>query len=488
MQYFKRSNSSIYNTSTQIKDISQDQKTINCYWLFNGLFKHTRQCFFIEEELNYSLCVVDRSYYKMLISLYEIAAKENLTITYDTRGITKSPKNVSAFLNDMFGLRYSKIRLSNNKNGEILDFTIEVWNSVKNYIAAPKDNLISRKVYQDSIERVALFDSKHIQNLRAILRYDLEDDVSFDIDCVLTWVNSGDEEWQKLYLKHQSAEINDNNGLSRFLSRDELKFSLRSLEKNAEWIRKIFIVSNCKPPLWIDTDNSKIRWVYHEETMDTQNLPTFNSHAIEASLHKIDGLSEHFIYLNDDFFLARPAKKSDFFYSNGLAKIRLESFGNVNGNIKESDASYLNAARNCQKILEKEFHKSATQFHTHSPFSLLKSTLFEIEEKYPKEIAATRSNKFRDIGDISVASFLHAHYAYLTGKAVKDYTPTLLIKQNHNFSKIFRELLAKQNESQMLPLSFCINDGENSCYNKEYNKEILKFLNQYFCDKSRFEK
>jgi hypothetical protein len=34
-------------------------------------------------------------------------------------------------------------------------------------------------------------------------------------------------------------------------------------------------------------------------------LPTFSSPAIEANLHRIAGLSEHFLYFNDDVFLGK---------------------------------------------------------------------------------------------------------------------------------------------------------------------------------------
>lgn len=35
------------------------------------------------------------------------------------------------------------------------------------------------------------------------------------------------------------------------------------------------------------------------------HLPSFNSNAIELQLHNIEGLSEYFIYLNDDFYICR---------------------------------------------------------------------------------------------------------------------------------------------------------------------------------------
>ena len=62
--------------------------------------------------------------------------------------------------------------------------------------------------------------------------------------------------------------------------------------------------------------NDKVNYVYHRSIFKEYSdyLPTFNSIAIETMLWRIEGLSEHFLYFNDDVFLARPLKNKDFFY------------------------------------------------------------------------------------------------------------------------------------------------------------------------------
>ena len=47
------------------------------------------------------------------------------------------------------------------------------------------------------------------------------------------------------------------------------------------------------------------------------HLPTFSSPAIEANIHHIPGLSNRFIYFNDDVFLGAPTMPDDFFTSVG---------------------------------------------------------------------------------------------------------------------------------------------------------------------------
>ena len=41
-------------------------------------------------------------------------------------------------------------------------------------------------------------------------------------------------------------------------------------------------------------------------------LPSYNSSAIELNIHRIRGLSEHFIYFNDDMFKIKDTQPSDF--------------------------------------------------------------------------------------------------------------------------------------------------------------------------------
>lgn len=48
------------------------------------------------------------------------------------------------------------------------------------------------------------------------------------------------------------------------------------------------------------------------------HLPTFGSPAIEANIHKIPGLSDKFIYMNDDVLFGVDVWPDDFFsYSTG---------------------------------------------------------------------------------------------------------------------------------------------------------------------------
>ena len=72
---------------------------------------------------------------------------------------------------------------------------------------------------------------------------------------------------------------------------NQLKYSFRSIEMYAPWIRNIFIVTNGQKPSWVKIDHPKISVISHSEIFeDETDLPTFNSMAIEVHLHKIPGL------------------------------------------------------------------------------------------------------------------------------------------------------------------------------------------------------
>ena len=83
--------------------------------------------------------------------------------------------------------------------------------------------------------------------------------------------------------------------------------------------------------MWL-LDHPRVRVVPHEAIFpDITALPTFSSHAIEACLWRIEGLSEHFVYFNDDMFLGRATSKATFFTRDGASVAHLEPESLVTG-------------------------------------------------------------------------------------------------------------------------------------------------------------
>jgi len=110
----------------------------------------------------------------------------------------------------------------------------------------------------------------------------------------------------------------------RWRSSGEINEAVKSIFTFAPWVRNVYIVCSLdqEPSLSIpyhifDSHRQDIIIVQDYEICET--VPTFNSHAIEANLHRIPGLAEHFVYMCDDMFLGAPVSRQ-FFFSDKEAK------------------------------------------------------------------------------------------------------------------------------------------------------------------------
>ncbi|XP_071809115.1 N-acetylglucosamine-1-phosphotransferase subunits alpha/beta-like [Asterias amurensis] len=123
--------------------------------------------------------------------------------------------------------------------------------------------------------------------------------------------------------KTESSQDEDVSS-SRFEDNEEMRYSLRSLEQNAPWIRHVYIVTNGQIPSWLNLDNQRISIITHEDIFPNKtHLPTFSSPAIESNLHRIPGLSKKFIYLNDDTMFGKPVWPDDFYTHSRGQKVYL---------------------------------------------------------------------------------------------------------------------------------------------------------------------
>lgn len=138
------------------------------------------------------------------------------------------------------------------------------------------------------------------------------------IDFLITWVDGNDPLWQKERDRYaKMAYGDDGRGEFRFRDWDTLRYWFRGVEKFAPWVNNIFFVTCGHLPGWLDTSHPKLKIVKHSDFIPEEFLPTFNSNVIEFYFHKIPGLSERFVYFNDDVFLLGPVGP-DRFFRNGL--------------------------------------------------------------------------------------------------------------------------------------------------------------------------
>ncbi|XP_043262661.1 N-acetylglucosamine-1-phosphotransferase subunits alpha/beta isoform X1 [Colletes gigas] len=143
------------------------------------------------------------------------------------------------------------------------------------------------------------------------------------IDVVYTWVNGSDAIFLK-NLKEHVPIMDINTAASRYSDKDELRYSLRSLEMYAPWVRHVYIVTNGQIPSWLDMDNPRVTLITHEDIfLNKSDLPTFSSPAIESHIHRIPGISDKFLYFNDDVMLGTEVWPEDFITQAGGQKVYL---------------------------------------------------------------------------------------------------------------------------------------------------------------------
>lgn len=371
---------------------------------------------------------------------------------------------------------------------------VEFWAPKDDVLVGPRRNRVTDKIRLDSpaveapgaiFTRLASFEDRSLAVVRTreAFTHLRPDDISFPIDAVFTWVDGSDPAWMKRRSTAMGVPFHpDAANSARYLNRDELKYALRSVETFAPWIRHVYIVTDDQRPAWLAADTPGLTVVDHRDIFDDHSaLPTFNSHAIETQLHHIDGLSEHFLYLNDDMMFGTDVVPQDFFQANGLTHF-FESPANVpHGEIAEGDAPVTAAGKNNRAILRKRFGSHLTQKMKHTPYPLRRSILDEIEKEFPDELAATTSHRLRNAADISLLSSLYHYYAFLTARA----TPA-------DISYTYIDL-AKRDALRSLGLVSAHRDQQAFCLNStsdvdDIKHEVLQnFLDSYFPIKSRYE-
>lgn len=135
------------------------------------------------------------------------------------------------------------------------------------------------------------------------------------IDFVVAWVDSDDPQWKADYAKYRNIKVKEDK--ARFRNWDLFRYWFRSVEKYAPWVNKVYLVTNGTNPKWINPNCSKLVLVDHKDFIPHEYLPTFNANTIELNVHRIKGLSEHFVYFNDDCYLNAPITP-EYYFKNGL--------------------------------------------------------------------------------------------------------------------------------------------------------------------------
>ncbi|MFF1292895.1 MULTISPECIES: stealth family protein [unclassified Streptomyces] len=248
------------------------------------------------------------------------------------------------------------------------------------------------------------------------------DEVRFPVDAVYTWVDGDDPAMAAKRRAHQALSRNTiaprETGASRYTSHDELRYALRSLEMYAGFVRHVYLVTDSQIPDWLDPRAEGLTVIDHRDILPADALPVFNSHAIESRLHHIPGLSEHYLYFNDDVFINRPVRAEHFFHGNGIARIPLSPLKLGIGAPHPLEPAPNSAGKNAREIISRFHGRHITHKSLHTPHPQLLSVMREMESLGIEELDRTSYSRFRSTSDVAPASTLHHHWAMATARAV----------------------------------------------------------------------
>lgn len=279
----------------------------------------------------------------------------------------------------------------------------------------------------------------------------------FDIDLVVPYVDMEDENWITL-AKQNGIKIQK----ERFRGQGSFfKYFFRCIDKNLPWINNLFLIvqSDSQVPDFINT--SKVKIIKHDDFIPKEFLPVYSSCTIEMFLQNIPGLSEHFLYFNDDVFVIKPLLKTQFFIEDKVCQSFTDRF---------PIGIYGNHVKNGCRLI---FGNDIVISMNHSIKTLLKSKCIECFNIYKNEILNSIS-KTRTEFNFNV--YLFSFYLRKIGKTTR--------------SKIHNSLYFR-NMPKCLDSKFnqvlCIND-DGSDFSVYDDEKLNTWFKNNFKDKSKYEK
>lgn len=311
--------------------------------------------------------------------------------------------------------------------------------------------------------------------------------MGFPVDLVYLWVDGSDPEWRR---RHDRAcgIVHENTGedcSGRYADNEELRFSLRSVEKYAPWIRTVFIVTDRQVPRWLDTAHPKIRIVDHSEILPPKAMPTFNSVVIEHHLHRIPRLADHFLYANDDMMFNRPVSPSDFFTPDGLpvARLNRRPFRKLTLWLEvavehKTLSNYNRTIANAARLVKEKYGKYIGHKTHHNIDAYRKSDMAATYETFREAIEPTLTNHIRSDSDIQ--RNLYTYAAMVEGKCKVEFVGRTTSFRFHIDNRShYRKLL------RCRPMLVCFNDSQFATDDDRIR--VRRFLETLYPEPSGFE-
>ncbi|MDR3241437.1 MAG: capsule biosynthesis protein CapK [Lactobacillaceae bacterium] len=327
------------------------------------------------------------------------------------------------------------------------------------------------------------------------------------IDFVVTYIDGTDQEWLARRNAALGVSNEAGNGEDRYRQWDNFKYWFRGVENFAPWVNKIYLVSDTKVPEWLNLDNDKLVVLRQEDFMPVELTPTFNSISIEFFFDRIPGLSEQFVYFNDDMYLTKPTQPEDFFVNGQPREFgvlgMVQPYG-VLESIYANTVALINQKFDKRAVIKQNFNKffnlkygidnirnaflyggdRFTGFKTHHlTLSLLKQTYREVWETYASELKWDVEYKFRDRNQFT--SWLLRYWQLATGN---------FVPQHRNFGKFFESSIENLSTIKTAIVTgkytvVCLNDNDKIDYDDyvTIKETIISAFEQLYPNQSSFE-
>lgn len=351
---------------------------------------------------------------------------------------------------------------------------VEAWRTEDGTVHAPHATSLTRRVFAAADMTPATV-RRYGRSWRTIEgMFDPQPgEVTAEIDMVFSWVDGSSSNFQR----QRAAQLEEyvvgdgDDGPARYRHVDELRYALRSVHMYAPWVRRIFIATDSPQPAWL-AEHPRVTIVRSEEFFaDPAVLPTHNSHAVEAQLHRIDGLAEHFLYSNDDMFFGRPVSPEMFFTAGGISKFVECAIRIGSGPTRVERSGHDNALRVNRDLLRERFGRTILRDLEHCAAPLRRSVAAELEREFAGDFARTAASRFRSATDISVTNSLYHYYALMTGQAVSTTEPRVRYVQTTLASSLrAMQRLERRRDADM----FCLNDGGETEVPEELRVALLR--------------
>jgi len=323
------------------------------------------------------------------------------------------------------------------------------------------------------------------------------------IDFVITWVDDNDPKWIQEFNKYFPDNINVDTNKKRYRSWENLQYWFRGVEKFSPWVNKIHFVTYGHVPKWLNIEHPKLNVVKHEQYMQKEHLPVFNSHPIEVNLHRIKDLADQFVYFNDDTFIVNEVSSTRFF-KNGLpCDIAVNNVVDFSGieHILVNNLAIINKYFIKKQVIKSnvlkwfslryKLHLVKTLFllpwkqitgffdpHQAQPY--LKSTYYDVWDLEKDVLNQTSKSKFRSSNDVNQYLFRYWQLMRANFEPISISDSKLLVLHTINDCKMFSTIAHRY---KLVCLNDELDDEEFDTAKDIINKTFVDI----FPEKSSFE-